>query len=323
MVASPPREEAAARNVKPKPARQQQTAASGVRESKPRPQQDQALNCPRCNSTNTKFCYYNNNSMTQPRYLCKTCRRNWTKGGTLRNVPVGGSSRKNKQQRASAAPLAPSASSSSSSGSEKVNNVITQKLMTMMPTASAMTTTADFSNILTTFMSTGSGFELPISDHHQLSMPFTPMSLLSNPNSGSGTTPLSVGMLRGGFLDGSSSNYGAALSNGMAMPFYPPPSFGPMQHWPGMGGSTTDQHTTQLVGPLMQGVEEVKPMAAVAGGGSINDGGFAAAGWAGGAVQQQVGDDGGSADNNKASSRSNTNNNGGASASRSMGYYWQ
>ncbi|KAI3444385.1 hypothetical protein Pfo_001050 [Paulownia fortunei] len=68
-----------------------------VMERKVRPQKDQALNCPRCNSTNTKFCYYNNYSLTQPRYFCKTCRRYWTEGGTLRNVPVGGGSRKNKK----------------------------------------------------------------------------------------------------------------------------------------------------------------------------------------------------------------------------------
>ncbi|KAL3517307.1 hypothetical protein ACH5RR_024209 [Cinchona calisaya] len=66
-------------------------------ERKVRPQRDQALNCPRCHSTNTKFCYYNNYSLTQPRYFCKTCRRYWTEGGTLRNVPVGGGSRKNKR----------------------------------------------------------------------------------------------------------------------------------------------------------------------------------------------------------------------------------
>nr|AFK38624.1 unknown [Medicago truncatula] len=34
-------------------------------ERKARPQKDQALNCPRCNSTNTKFCYYNNYSLSQ------------------------------------------------------------------------------------------------------------------------------------------------------------------------------------------------------------------------------------------------------------------
>lgn len=66
-------------------------------ERKPKPQPEQALNCPRCNSTNTKFCYYNNYSLTQPRYFCKSCRRYWTKGGTLRNVPVGGGCRKNKR----------------------------------------------------------------------------------------------------------------------------------------------------------------------------------------------------------------------------------
>ncbi|GFY87702.1 DNA binding with one finger 2.4 [Actinidia rufa] len=58
---------------------------------------EQALKCPRCDSSNTKFCYYNNYSLTQPRYFCKTCRRYWTKGGALRNVPIGGGCRKNKK----------------------------------------------------------------------------------------------------------------------------------------------------------------------------------------------------------------------------------
>ncbi|KAL9244391.1 hypothetical protein vseg_018171 [Gypsophila vaccaria] len=65
-------------------------------EKKPRPSEE-ALKCPRCDSSNTKFCYYNNYSLTQPRYFCKSCRRYWTKGGTLRNVPVGGGCRKNKR----------------------------------------------------------------------------------------------------------------------------------------------------------------------------------------------------------------------------------
>ncbi|TXG58131.1 hypothetical protein EZV62_015960 [Acer yangbiense] len=54
-------------------------------------------NCPRCGSPNTKFCYYNNYSLTQPRYFCKGCRRYWTKGGSLRNVPIGGGCRKNRR----------------------------------------------------------------------------------------------------------------------------------------------------------------------------------------------------------------------------------
>ncbi|KAG5558885.1 hypothetical protein RHGRI_008736 [Rhododendron griersonianum] len=66
-----------------------------------RPQEEQALNCPRCNSTNTKFCYYNNYSLSQPRYFCKSCRRYWTEGGSLRNVPVGGGSRVNHKKSSS------------------------------------------------------------------------------------------------------------------------------------------------------------------------------------------------------------------------------
>ncbi|KAJ6767071.1 DOF ZINC FINGER PROTEIN DOF1.4-LIKE [Salix purpurea] len=63
------------------------------------PQQQQALKCPRCDSSNTKFCYYNNYSLSQPRHFCKACKRYWTRGGTLRNVPVGGGCRKNKRVR--------------------------------------------------------------------------------------------------------------------------------------------------------------------------------------------------------------------------------
>ncbi|KAJ8774221.1 hypothetical protein K2173_009652 [Erythroxylum novogranatense] len=61
------------------------------------PEQEQ-LKCPRCDSTNTKFCYYNNYNLSQPRHFCKACRRYWTKGGTLRNIPVGGGSRKNNKR---------------------------------------------------------------------------------------------------------------------------------------------------------------------------------------------------------------------------------
>lgn len=61
------------------------------------PMPEPGLNCPRCDSTNTKFCYFNNYSLTQPRHFCKTCRRYWTRGGALRNVPVGGGCRRNKR----------------------------------------------------------------------------------------------------------------------------------------------------------------------------------------------------------------------------------
>ncbi|XP_061953828.1 dof zinc finger protein DOF5.4-like [Populus nigra] len=62
-------------------------------------QNHQALKCPRCDSLNTKFCYYNNYNLSQPRHFCKSCRRYWTKGGVLRNVPVGGGCRKTKRSK--------------------------------------------------------------------------------------------------------------------------------------------------------------------------------------------------------------------------------
>ncbi|CAL9120394.1 unnamed protein product [Musa textilis] len=61
-----------------------------------------AHSCPRCGSSDTKFCYYNNYSLSQPRYFCKACRRYWTKGGSLRNVPIGGGYRKSRRGRSSA-----------------------------------------------------------------------------------------------------------------------------------------------------------------------------------------------------------------------------
>ncbi|XP_034894963.1 dof zinc finger protein DOF4.6 isoform X3 [Populus alba] len=92
-------------------------------ERKVRPQKEQALNCPRCNSTNTKFCYYNNYSLTQPRYFCKTCRRYWTEGGSLRSIPVGGGSRKNKRS-----------SASSSSSSKKLPDLISPPTLSQTST---------------------------------------------------------------------------------------------------------------------------------------------------------------------------------------------
>ncbi|XP_074572034.1 dof zinc finger protein DOF3.6-like [Curcuma longa] len=86
------------------------------------PQPEPGLKCPRCDSTNTKFCYFNNYSLSQPRHFCKTCRRYWTRGGALRSVPVGGGCRRNKRSK-------PSAASSS-------------KASTTMQTSAASTTTS-------------------------------------------------------------------------------------------------------------------------------------------------------------------------------------
>ncbi|XP_072960446.1 dof zinc finger protein DOF5.3-like [Typha angustifolia] len=92
----------------------QEQKPQGQQEKKVRPHPEQALKCPRCDSTNTKFCYYNNYSLSQPRYFCKGCRRYWTKGGSLRNVPIGGGCRKKKPSSSS------SSSATSSSNSKRL-----------------------------------------------------------------------------------------------------------------------------------------------------------------------------------------------------------
>ncbi|KAL6623497.1 hypothetical protein ACP70R_033376 [Stipagrostis hirtigluma subsp. patula] len=74
--------------------------------------------CPRCASRDTKFCYYNNYNTAQPRHFCRACRRYWTLGGSLRNVPFGGSARKRprpaRPTRAIAAAVAAATTSSAS-----------------------------------------------------------------------------------------------------------------------------------------------------------------------------------------------------------------
>ncbi|XP_010529029.1 PREDICTED: dof zinc finger protein DOF3.1-like [Tarenaya hassleriana] len=82
------------------------------------PEQEQ-LKCPRCESMNTKFCYYNNYNLSQPRHFCKSCRRYWTKGGALRNIPIGGGSRKNTK-RSKKTPSVKNPDQNSGSGSSRV-----------------------------------------------------------------------------------------------------------------------------------------------------------------------------------------------------------
>jgi hypothetical protein len=80
------------------------------------PQPEPGLKCPRCESTNTKFCYFNNYSLSQPRHFCKACRRYWTRGGALRNVPVGGGCRRNKRSKSSKSSSSSAASASATGG---------------------------------------------------------------------------------------------------------------------------------------------------------------------------------------------------------------
>ncbi|KAL4574231.1 hypothetical protein LXL04_021057 [Taraxacum kok-saghyz] len=79
------------------PTKKENPATNSNSNSEEKPQKpDKILPCPRCNSMDTKFCYYNNYNVNQPRHFCKNCQRYWTAGGSMRNTPVGSGRRKNK-----------------------------------------------------------------------------------------------------------------------------------------------------------------------------------------------------------------------------------
>ncbi|CAN0908888.1 Dof zinc finger protein DOF4.6 [Linum grandiflorum] len=125
IVVKPPQKSSSGGGGRPQQQHQQKEIGTNAKEG---------VNCPRCNSTNTKFCYYNNYSLTQPRYFCKTCRRYWTEGGTLRNIPVGGGSRKNKRPSSSL--------SSNSSPSPLSSNASKKFLPANLVSSSSFTTTS-------------------------------------------------------------------------------------------------------------------------------------------------------------------------------------
>lgn len=129
---------------------------------------EQNLQCPRCESTNTKFCYYNNYNLSQPRHFCKDCRRYWTKGGSLRNVPVGGGTRKSSKRTSSASVAAPSAtggvnskrpSPCSSSGEIKNSELFSSSFPSIDTDHRMLDMTGSFSSLLSSTAQFGNFFE--------------------------------------------------------------------------------------------------------------------------------------------------------------------
>ncbi|XP_024370809.1 uncharacterized protein [Physcomitrium patens] len=92
-TAGPPRPPAAADEATVVPSPKQ---GKGQKQKPTLKKPDKLAPCPRCDSLDTKFCYYNNYNVNQPRHFCKNCQRYWTAGGILRNVPVGAGRRKIK-----------------------------------------------------------------------------------------------------------------------------------------------------------------------------------------------------------------------------------
>ncbi|GLT56108.1 hypothetical protein SLA2020_291790 [Shorea laevis] len=187
-------------------------------EKKTRPPEQ--LNCPRCNSTNTKFCYYNNYSLTQPRYFCKTCRRYWTEGGSLRNVPVGGGSRKNKR----------SSTSSSSSSSTKVPDINPQ--FSSQNPKSMSTSPHKGQDLNLAFPAMQEGTHVNLSQFLQVPKIENNFQSSTSPSSTSyGSSALEMlrtsGMVSGGlnsFVPGSIPDPNTLFSSGFSMQDYKPPT---------------------------------------------------------------------------------------------------
>ncbi|XP_037413852.1 dof zinc finger protein 5-like [Triticum dicoccoides] len=91
----------------PPPSTTQQAAVGG-----------EPLPCPRCGSRETKFCYFNNYNVRQPRHLCRACRRYWTAGGALRRVATATPGRRRPRPSARSAAAAASATASASASEE-------------------------------------------------------------------------------------------------------------------------------------------------------------------------------------------------------------
>ncbi|KAI4335987.1 hypothetical protein L6164_014569 [Bauhinia variegata] len=92
---TPSKDEETAKSKSDQSEKEEESDGNNSQDKSPK-KPDKILACPRCNSMDTKFCYYNNYNINQPRYFCKACQRYWTAGGTMRNVPVGAGRRKNK-----------------------------------------------------------------------------------------------------------------------------------------------------------------------------------------------------------------------------------
>ncbi|GAB2220585.1 hypothetical protein Droror1_Dr00008246 [Drosera rotundifolia] len=86
---------------KSEPSKEQHSTDISTSKETPLKKPDKILRCPRCKSMDTKFCYFNNYNVNQPRYFCRKCQRYWTSGGSMRNMPVGAGRRKNKNSSAS------------------------------------------------------------------------------------------------------------------------------------------------------------------------------------------------------------------------------
>ncbi|XP_066334414.1 uncharacterized protein [Miscanthus floridulus] len=110
------------------------------------PKPESGLRCPRCDSTSTKFCYFNNYSFAQPRHLCRNCHRYWTHGGALRDIPVGAPYRRRRAKGSK--PSAAASAASASSAALVMTSSCTTNVVPLAPTPQQATASSSASPLL-------------------------------------------------------------------------------------------------------------------------------------------------------------------------------
>ncbi|CAD6252787.1 unnamed protein product [Miscanthus lutarioriparius] len=110
------------------------------------PKPEPGLRCPRCDSTSTKFCYFNNYSFAQPRHFCRNCHRYWTRGGALRDVPVGAPYRRRRAKGSK--PTAAATAASASSAALVMTSSCTTNVVRLAPTPQQATASSSASPLL-------------------------------------------------------------------------------------------------------------------------------------------------------------------------------
>lgn len=149
--------------------------------------------CPRCRSANTKFCYYNNYSRKQPRYFCRACRRHWTEGGTLRDVPVGGGRKNRRNSGGKAGAKAPStttataASAAAAAGGQVQSSIGAGALEAFVP--ADILRQMLFQPASFTAVGGGSGYSIDLGAWQQMAAPTAPQQGAGDDATVGGTAP--------------------------------------------------------------------------------------------------------------------------------------
>ncbi|CAD6341194.1 unnamed protein product [Miscanthus lutarioriparius] len=99
-----------------------------------------------CDSTSTEFCYFNNYSFAQLRHYCRNCHRYWTRGGNLRDIPVGAPYRRRRAKGSK--PTAAATAASASSAALVMTSSCTTNVVPLAPTPQQATASSSASPLL-------------------------------------------------------------------------------------------------------------------------------------------------------------------------------